>query len=240
VDRLSAIEGLAGYYSENALNAGEYVCGVWENSIHQGLLWVLGVEDQVELEASSAGIIPSPSWSWARWSGKVLYPHHLPTVVSEIDQVDVVFPEPICKEPQLYMEPDSPLLTLDLQILEWENVSAMRLAHPKQVAHFPQAPISVYHFRDQPWSHFSLDNENRRVVRFDKIILALVSRNEDKWYLYDEEAERVIRRTDYMYYFLLLQSVGGDCQERYRRVGLGWVGHKFWWKKGRMAAVSLV
>ena len=239
VDRLSAIEGLAGYYSENALNAGEYVCGIWENSLHQGLLWVLGEEDQMELESSS-DIMSSPSWSWARWSGRILYPQHLPTVVSEISQADVDFPDPICKEPKLYMELDPPLLTLDLRILEWENISAVRLSHPKQVAHFPQAPISVYHFRDQPWSHFSLDNENRQVVHFDKITLALTSRNDDKRYLYDEHADRVIQITECMYYFLILQRVDGGGQERYRRVGLGWVGSKSCWKRGRMAAVSIV
>jgi hypothetical protein len=241
MDRLPAIEGLAIYYSKNAVNVGEYACGIWGQSVHQGLLWILGGDQQIELDDESRGIPTSPSWSWARWSGKVLYPQHLSTVVSEMALVDLVFPQSKYEEePRLRRELDPPSLSLNLVTVEWENVSATRLAQPQQAEHFPQGPIPVYQFDDKPGSIFSLDGANRDVVHFDKIILALTSRNVAKRSLYDEEAEKVIDLVDFLYYFLLLQRVSGD-QERYHRVGLGWISHNWWWWwKGRREVVSLV
>ncbi|KAF3765044.1 HET-domain-containing protein, partial [Cryphonectria parasitica EP155] len=72
-DRLPAVAGLSEYYAQQTID-GKYLWGLWSGSFHQGLLWVTTAQDTNELlEGYRAAGMQPPSWSWARWAGKIRY-----------------------------------------------------------------------------------------------------------------------------------------------------------------------
>jgi hypothetical protein len=67
-DRLPALSGLARKYLSE-IQSGEldvqYLAGHWSNSIHNELLWVLGNQDQNQMEPKNVSRLSiAPSWSW--------------------------------------------------------------------------------------------------------------------------------------------------------------------------------
>ncbi|KIL85499.1 hypothetical protein FAVG1_11457 [Fusarium avenaceum] len=74
-DRLPAIASLAKEFQKNS-ETGRYLFGLWERSLHLGLLWVDAAGTTLGMNAVGAHDLP-PSWSWVRCKGKVIYPRML-------------------------------------------------------------------------------------------------------------------------------------------------------------------
>lgn len=77
-DRLPAVEGLARHFeSLESDNCGGYISGLWEKTIHQGLLWHGAEPEPTECCGNSRGVPTPPSCSWGKWKGQVTYPFDL-------------------------------------------------------------------------------------------------------------------------------------------------------------------
>lgn len=68
-DRLVALSAVAQTYSENNQDYGVYLAGIWDWSIHLGLLWTVGNEDILPRPPEYT----APTWSWASVGGAVQY-----------------------------------------------------------------------------------------------------------------------------------------------------------------------
>ncbi|KAI1124774.1 heterokaryon incompatibility protein-domain-containing protein [Nemania abortiva] len=76
VDRLPAIAGLAGIFKELS-SSGNFLFGLWSESVHLGLLWMQTAENPVRLGDAYRPGWSCPTWSWAAWKGRVDFPHHM-------------------------------------------------------------------------------------------------------------------------------------------------------------------
>ncbi|KAM7184591.1 Heterokaryon incompatibility protein (HET) domain containing protein [Naviculisporaceae sp. PSN 640] len=171
-DRLPAVAGLARYYHD--LNpgpgtTGEYIYGLWTDSLHQGLLWVETCPNvPKKIEASSDGQVPqAPSWSWGLWNSAVRYPYHLAASQSaigipsydhtlpaensragfdtEVHRQYISWrsrPSSVQELPQL-ATPQSKVLTLPLLTRRFSSLTARLKAQPQtNCPSFPKTPLS--------------------------------------------------------------------------------------------------
>ncbi|KAL8654595.1 MAG: hypothetical protein Q9210_001408 [Variospora velana] len=70
-DKLVAITGLAGRMQ--ALIQGEYLAGLWRNTLSSDLLWkVIGGKQANGLLSTRAAQFRAPSWSWAALDGHIM------------------------------------------------------------------------------------------------------------------------------------------------------------------------
>jgi hypothetical protein len=77
-DRLPVIAGIARFVASYDF-ACEYLFGLWSKSLHHGLPLVAADNSLQEVfyGLDYDGPPRSPSWPWARWKGRILFPRHI-------------------------------------------------------------------------------------------------------------------------------------------------------------------
>lgn len=222
-DRLPAIASLAKDFSQRN-KAGRYLFGLWENSLHLGLLWI----DVTGIPSDLA----SPSWSWARWIDKVLYPQTLSDSFMKAgfsltgnlrseDQPDADFHG---------ITDESRALSLDGLLLELHKVSVTINLEPIGNPFFDPPVQGLCRLNSSTGafgSWVALDGK-RHGAFFQKLSCLLVCTNtiSENDFLY---------RHHQMHYFLLLQSKG-DGSSAYHRVGVG-VTTQYLWTDDRTSII---
>lgn len=211
-DRLPAVLGLARCYEEQN-DDGQYLWGLWSQSIHQGLLWT-NVDESPKrlLQGYDAAIGPAPTWSWAHFVGQIRYPDHLSSCESCCEIVDF---NAATMSARLLAE-ESPCLVVKLKAVDLEDI---------KVKHNPNLFMGVkfYHSlycKRRAW--VSLDDERIHDVVFPQLTLAFVSHDHLKTTIsYGDSADQQFTEYTWIYYFLLLCPDKTADSVTYRRVGLG-------------------
>ncbi|KEZ43698.1 hypothetical protein SAPIO_CDS4318 [Scedosporium apiospermum] len=212
---LPAIEGLARYCGERNCDMGTYVSGLWENSVHQGLLWILGQCPSQEVPKDPRGRPPAPTWSWGRWCGRIHYPRDLSSTSPVLRLVD----DPPLQSPPFWEGNET--LALEAPVCEPRGNTAVKLPRNIMFAHYPQNSTPLYYVPNDPLKVLILDNEERSKVALGNVLLAFVAKNEVKEYLYDDNHDTFLEKVTCRSYFLLLKPVASK-PDHYRRIGLGW------------------
>jgi hypothetical protein len=221
-DRLPAIASLAKEFYKNS-KTGPYLFGLWESSLHLGLLWIDAFGTSSGMGSEGARDLP-PSWSWARCKGKVIYPQMLSDSFTKAgfkivennipkEQSDAAF-HGISDQPRA--------LSLKGLMLDLRKASATKNHQPIGSPFFDPPVRHLYRLvscEGMFGSWVALDGAQQGAYYFRKLSCLLVcshhTTDNDFVYRYHKK-----------HYFLLLEET--DNGSAYRRIGIGVTTNYSW------------
>ncbi|KAF4454953.1 HET-domain-containing protein [Fusarium austroafricanum] len=230
-DRLPAIASLAKEFYKNS-DTGSYLFGLWETSLHLGLLWVDALGTAQGMDSENTQKLP-PSWSWARCKGQVIYPQMLSDSFSKAsfkpaedsipeEQSDAAF-HGISDQPRA--------LLLKGPVLDLPKVLATRNLEPIGSPFFDPPVRNLYKLTscDRTFgSWVALDGVQQGAHYFNKLSCLLVCSHHttDNDFVYRHHRK---------YYFILLEET--ENGSAYRRIGIG-VTTNYPWKDERIISIQ--
>ncbi|KAH7186237.1 heterokaryon incompatibility protein-domain-containing protein [Fusarium flagelliforme] len=221
-DRLPAIASLAKEFCKNS-KTGPYLFGLWESSLHLGLLWIDASGTCLGIAPGGAQDLP-PSWSWARCKGKVIYPQMLS---DSFAKAGFKFVEDKASEEQsdaAFHGISARQRTLSLKglVLDLHKASATKNNQPIGSPFFDPPVRHLYRLVSSEGtfgSWVALDGPQQAAHYFRKLSCLLVCSHHttDNDFVYRHHKK---------YYFLLLEET--DNASAYRRVGIGVTTSYLW------------
>lgn len=227
----------------------------------------------IKIQASEDCNVPqAPTWSWGLWKSPIRYPYHLAACnpaaslddhhddpSKQLDQlasrsndiaISQTMPYPVLPYPQA----TSGILTLELAVTNWPSGLTAR-RKPRGITDcpsFPKTPVdNLYDIISLPsntirpnWVAF--DGRRENLLRYDtELTVALVASNVKVHHFFwvEDEDNLQHKSEEHLYYFLVLERVGGQRvtgKKRYRRIGIGAVRRTNWWKEEEGGRVELV
>jgi Heterokaryon incompatibility protein (HET) len=229
-DRLPAISGIARLV-ETYDFAGDYLFGLWSKSLHQGLLWV-AVDPSPQRVSYESNTAP-PSWSWANWKGRILFPSHIAACKPLFELIDSS--QRNGSFPQIVLNPTEQrrAIFIRAQVMELRNVGASLINRPAGELSFEPAISGLYTLNSEQFNlNFSrnsskgifnwvaLDGETHDYLLYPTLSCVVVSSFRYKKVMFDAETLEDFGRYWTVWYLILLIETG-ENSGCYRRVGMG-------------------
>ena len=225
--------------------------------------------------SEAGNVPQAPSWSWGHWKSPIRYPYHLSACTpaanhddrpddpsKQLDRLAAKFKDMAAVQtgPRHTIPPcprgGNRILTLELALTNWPpGLSARR--KPRGITacpSFPKAAVdNLYDIISLPSSSIrpswvAFDGRRENLLCYDsELTVALVASNvKVDYFFWVEDEDNVQHKSEeYLYYFLVLERVGGEKdseRKRYRRIGVGAVRRTNWWREedgGRVEMVDL-
>lgn len=224
-DRLPAVAGLAEAFARHG-DVGLYMCGLWSESIHHGLLWAENSEVAERVGDPYRPGHSSPTWSWASWSGLIRYDTQLegcqPLVAAVLDR-------------NAHRYAHRPLLSLRGRLCIWDKVD---LVHSPLGTLTDRWSAQYQGTKSYPF-RCHLDGRRSGKHHYERLGLVLVAVKEKKDHFFSEDTDRVVWITSRRFHFILVVQ-DEQHRGRFRRVGIGETVSDRWWTSCAETVIHLV
>jgi hypothetical protein len=233
-DRLPALAGLADMFGSQH-NSGQYLYGLWSQSIHQGLLWTKTNFDTIRAVDAYTRPGPSlPTWSWAYWKSAVKYPRSLSGSRSLIKLIDI--DDYVNVAALMGTDDRGAKLSIMCQLTMLSEVIAVEPLKSERTRDWRQGYLSYMANETTDIRYAAFDRESHLFFA-EKLALMLVAVSEDTRPIDGEDNEDETR-SSLIYYYLLLEETKDT--NHYRRVGIGATASSTWWDGCDSVLVHLV